>query len=150
MPGKGIAPVNHSILIWGGSSSVGSSAIQLAVASGLLVITTASEANFEYCRSLGAHLVFDYHSDIIVEELVTAILGSTLVGVYDAIGLDTSTIPAAQVLHKLGGGKIVTVLSAPKKGIPDDVKVLQGTDNKISEGKDADRVCRSIFRSTSK
>lgn len=126
VPGKGIAPVNSSILIWGGSSSVGSSAIQLAVASGLLVVTTASQANFEYCRSLGAHLVFDYHSELIVGELVTAILGSTLVGAYDAIGLEASIIPCAKVLHELGGGKVCTVLGAPKKGIPDDVKVLQG------------------------
>jgi NADPH:quinone reductase-like Zn-dependent oxidoreductase len=53
--------VDRTVLIWGGSSSVGSCAIQLAVASGLDVVVTASPRNFKYCKGLGAKQCFDYH-----------------------------------------------------------------------------------------
>jgi NADPH:quinone reductase-like Zn-dependent oxidoreductase len=49
-----------SILIWGGSSSVGSNAIQLRKAVGFEVITTCSARNAEYVKGLGADKVFDY------------------------------------------------------------------------------------------
>lgn len=47
-------PLGKKVLLWGGSSSVGCSAIQFAVASGLNVVTTASEANHTLLKSLGA------------------------------------------------------------------------------------------------
>jgi NADPH:quinone reductase-like Zn-dependent oxidoreductase len=52
-------PNGKSLLVWGGSTSVGSNAIQLAVAAGYEVITTASPKNFEYVKRLGAIEVFD-------------------------------------------------------------------------------------------
>src|ERR1700759_5093879 len=45
LPSLSPKPTGKTILIWGGSSSVGSSTIQLAVAAGYRVIATASEAN---------------------------------------------------------------------------------------------------------
>ncbi len=44
------------------STSVGSNAIQLAVAAGYEVITTSSPRNFDYVKKLGASQVFDYNS----------------------------------------------------------------------------------------
>ena len=46
-----------SVLINGASGSVGSAAVQLAVVPGARVIGTASPANHEYLRSLGAEPV---------------------------------------------------------------------------------------------
>ncbi|KAK5682854.1 hypothetical protein LTS12_029198, partial [Elasticomyces elasticus] len=95
-----------TLLVWGGSSSVGSTTIQLATASGLRVVTTASRANFDYVRSLGAAAVFDYRSPTVVEDLVNEIKGPAreLVGVYDAIGeAETSVAHLARVLDALGG-----------------------------------------------
>ena len=43
-----------TIVVWGGSSSVGAVTIQLAVASGVKVIATASEHNFDFCKKIGA------------------------------------------------------------------------------------------------
>ncbi|KAH2767510.1 hypothetical protein KXW60_005734 [Aspergillus fumigatus] len=57
------------VLIWSGSSSVGSNAIQLAAAAGYEVVTTASTKNFEYVKSLGAGHVFDYHSPTLVDDI---------------------------------------------------------------------------------
>lgn len=48
------------ILISGGASSVGLYAIQIAKHSGLYVIATASERNFDLVRSFGADVVVDY------------------------------------------------------------------------------------------
>jgi NADPH:quinone reductase-like Zn-dependent oxidoreductase len=52
----------ETVLVWGGSSSVGSNAIQLARCAGYRVITTVSPHNFDYVRSLGAAAAVDYHN----------------------------------------------------------------------------------------
>ena len=51
------------VLIWGGSTSVGSNAIQLAVAAGHEVVSTASPRNFDCVKSLGASAVFDSNKE---------------------------------------------------------------------------------------
>ncbi|GKZ33166.1 hypothetical protein AbraIFM66950_002952 [Aspergillus brasiliensis] len=89
------------LLVWGGASSVGATAIQLAVASGLTVLTTASEANKEFVKSLGAHAVFDYRSPTIVEEISRALRGSKFTGVYDAIAEEASFRAISEILDRL-------------------------------------------------
>ena len=66
-------PTGLTLLIWGGSTSVGSNAIQLAVAAGYEVISTSSPKNFDYVKSLGASSVFDYNSPTIVPDIVNAL-----------------------------------------------------------------------------
>ncbi|KAE8334261.1 hypothetical protein BDV24DRAFT_170376 [Aspergillus arachidicola] len=84
-------PTAGVVLIWGGSSSVGATAIQLAVASGLHVIATASSSNHAFVKSLGAHDMFDYTSPTAVQSVLAILKTSKLVGVYDAIGNEKST-----------------------------------------------------------
>lgn len=58
------------ILIWGGASSTGVLAIQLAkLVYGLKVITTASPKNHEFLKSLGADEVFNYRDPDVVEQI---------------------------------------------------------------------------------
>jgi NADPH:quinone reductase-like Zn-dependent oxidoreductase len=102
-----------TLLLWGGSSSVGSSVIQLASAAGYAVITTASPSNYEYCKDLGAAYVLDYHRPDVVSDLISLMKGRIVVGSYDAIGSDTTVRQCAAVLHALGGGKIASVGSNP-------------------------------------
>jgi NADPH:quinone reductase-like Zn-dependent oxidoreductase len=52
-PSANAEPTGETVLVWGGSTSVGSNAIQLAAAAGYEAITTASPRNFSYVRSLG-------------------------------------------------------------------------------------------------
>ena len=52
----------ESILIHGGAGGVASYAIQLAKHIGARVITTASAANHDYLRQLGADQIIDYNS----------------------------------------------------------------------------------------
>ncbi|KAI1353784.1 chaperonin 10-like protein [Xylaria sp. FL0043] len=79
-------PTGETLLVWGGASSVGSNAIQLAIAAGYEVITTASSHNFDYVKKLGASQAFDYSSPTVREDLLTALSLKTLAGVMDCIG----------------------------------------------------------------
>lgn len=65
------------MLIWGGSSSVGAAAIQLAKASGVSVITTASSHNLSALHSeLGADYALDRNSEQVVDDIVGAVVCS--------------------------------------------------------------------------
>ncbi|PWY88646.1 GroES-like protein [Aspergillus sclerotioniger CBS 115572] len=90
-----------SILIWGGASSVGATAIQFADAVGLTVITTASAHNHELVKSLGASAVFDYKSSTVVEDLASALTDTDLVGVFDAISEPSSFELVRAILDQL-------------------------------------------------
>lgn len=117
-------PIGKTILIWGGSSSVGGTAIQLAVASGLEVISTASERNFEFVKALGAKHVLDYSTSSVVHDILHLLKGKELVGAYDAISSPETINATAEILSRAGGGKIVTVLTPPAKGLPSNVKII--------------------------
>jgi NADPH:quinone reductase-like Zn-dependent oxidoreductase len=51
---------HEPILVWSGASAVGQYVVQLAKLSGYTVITTASEKNHAYLKSIGADAVFNY------------------------------------------------------------------------------------------
>jgi NADPH:quinone reductase-like Zn-dependent oxidoreductase len=96
-------PVSNSkvLLVWGGSSSVGSCAIQLAKGAGFEVATTASGHNLEYCTDLGVDYVFDYTKDTVVEDIAHQLQGKVIIGVLDSISsassLQVSSIAAKQL-----------------------------------------------------
>jgi NADPH:quinone reductase-like Zn-dependent oxidoreductase len=73
-------PTGKTLLIWGGSTSLGSNAIQLAVAAGYEVFTTASPRNFPYVKKLGASQVFNYHDKNGVKEIIKAFQSKTIAG----------------------------------------------------------------------
>jgi NADPH:quinone reductase-like Zn-dependent oxidoreductase len=95
-----------TLLVWGGASSVGSNAIQLAVAAGYEVITTASLKNFDYVKKLGASQAFDYNSSTVVSDLVAALKGKTIVGAFDAVG-GAAWAPTVEVVRQSEGVKFV-------------------------------------------
>ncbi|TVY29107.1 Dehydrogenase [Lachnellula hyalina] len=72
LPSISPKPTGKSLLIWGGSTSVGCNAIQLAVGAGYEVITTCSPKNFAYVKTLGASQAFDYNSPTIIPDLISA------------------------------------------------------------------------------
>jgi NADPH:quinone reductase-like Zn-dependent oxidoreductase len=89
------------LLVWGGASSVGATTIQLAVASGLTVFATASEANREFVQSLGADTIFDYRSPTVVEDITDALKGTNFAGVFDAISERPSFTAVSEILDRL-------------------------------------------------
>ena len=112
------------VLVWGGSSSVGSCGIQLARNSGYRLITTASARNFEYCRYIGAEAVFDHSSATVVEDIVNFLKGKTLAGIMDAIS-EGGTVEKSVEISQLSQGskKVMVVGPGTEKGHPADVKV---------------------------
>ncbi|KAJ9614590.1 hypothetical protein H2200_002727 [Cladophialophora chaetospira] len=115
---------DKTILVWSGSSSVGSAAIQLATASGVDVIVTASPKNFGYCKSLGAVEVFDHTDEDIVTKLAAAMRGKKVAGAFDAFASKGSTSKIAEILSRNGGGFIATV-EAPPEQLPDNITAKQ-------------------------
>ncbi|MGY2896651.1 zinc-binding alcohol dehydrogenase family protein [Deinococcus sp. UYEF24] len=104
-------PTGQTLLIWGGATSVGNNAIQLAVAAGYEVVTTASPRNFEHVRALGASQVFDYRSETVVQDLIAALQGKTLAG---ALSLASGATGACMdVLRECQGRKFVSMASTP-------------------------------------
>lgn len=71
----------QTVVVWGGSTSVGSNAVQLAQNAGYTVISTASPRNHEALRALGAAHVFDYRDSDVVAKIAAAAAGSEVVGV---------------------------------------------------------------------
>ncbi len=115
---------------------MGSTAIQLAVASGLDVVSTASKKNLDYVRFVGAKYVFDYAEESVVEDIVSLLKGneSGFVGAYDAISLPETLKATGEIVDRLGGGKIVTVLPTAFEGFPSSVKALGGKCYFIDQG----------------
>ncbi|KAI0857128.1 hypothetical protein F4860DRAFT_368312 [Xylaria cubensis] len=86
-------PKGKAILIWGGSSAVGLSAIYLASKAGFgPIYTTASPKNHEALLALGATRCFDYRSPTVVDEIRAAVAtesGRKLAVVFDAVATGT-------------------------------------------------------------
>ena len=106
-------PVSNgkTLLVWGGSTSVGSNAIQLAVAAGYEVIATASPRNFDYVRGLGASDVFDYNAKTIVRDIIHAFEGKVLAGAL-AVG-PTSASACVDIVRACNGNKFVAMATYP-------------------------------------
>ncbi|KAL6717312.1 hypothetical protein ACLMJK_005227 [Lecanora helva] len=122
LPSLSPSPTRSTLLLWGGSSSVGCSTLQFARAVGVEVITTASPHNFELCKSLGASQVFDYHSPSIVDEIASALKGKDFVGAFDTIGITDTMKTCCEIVAKNGVMKMVVSTVPPlvefdKKGV---------------------------------
>ena len=120
-------PSGTVVLIWGASSSVGSCAVQLALAGGCEVATTSSAHNLEYCRNLGAAHAFDYKSSTIVDDVVNALQGKQSAGVFCCVQDPESLRNCARIASKLGGRRFVATVIPPlpqfsmPDGLPEDV-----------------------------
>jgi len=118
-PSASPVPTGQTVLVWGGSTSVGSNAIQLAVAAGYDVVTTASPKNNDYVTGLGASRVFDYRAPTVVEEIVQALAGTTLAGAI-AVGAGSAD-PCLDIVGRCEGPKLLSTASTAVSfdGLPD-------------------------------
>jgi len=103
-PGSTPARAGQSVVIWGGSTSVGSNAIQLAVATGYDVVTTASPHNHDRMRRLGASRVFDYASPTVVADVIAALRGETVAGIL-AVGTGSAE-PSVSIAIAAGAKRV--------------------------------------------
>jgi NADPH:quinone reductase-like Zn-dependent oxidoreductase len=103
----------QKVLIHGGGGGVGSFAIQLAAWKGAFVVTTVSEPNAEFVRSLGAREVIDYRKTEFEKVVNDADL------VLDLVGGETLT-RSFKAIKK--GGRVVTVATNAEGSQDPEVK----------------------------
>lgn len=90
------------MLVWGGASSIGSAAVQIAKMMGFSVYVTASEKHHDYLKTLGATKVFDYKDENVVESIIKAAKedGVTIKTGYDAV---SQLKPCLEILKEFKG-----------------------------------------------
>lgn len=118
-----IAPIKEThkdegLLIWGGASSVGSAAIQLAKNSGFKVFVAASKKHEGLLKDLGAYQVFDYHDADVAEKIAKAAKEAGVkikMGVDAVAAGDTMKLAADTLIASGGGGRLVMTLPWPDK-----------------------------------
>jgi NADPH:quinone reductase-like Zn-dependent oxidoreductase len=113
----------QGILIWGGASSIGSAALQIARDMGFTVYATASAKHHAHLKSLGASKLFDYKSENVVQEIITAAKedGVVVNFGYDAVGQINNSM---EVLSQLKGtetqiAKLATAAHFNPDSLPD-------------------------------
>ncbi|KIL93676.1 hypothetical protein FAVG1_02236 [Fusarium avenaceum] len=105
-----------TVLIWGGSSSVGLYAVQIAKLHGLEVFTTCSPKHHDLLKSCGVKGVFDYRDPQVVDKIREAV--PDLRYVFDTIGNNSSSKTASSAITH-SSGVLCTV--RPGKANTDDV-----------------------------
>ncbi|KAF3901978.1 Zeta-crystallin [Orbilia brochopaga] len=129
-------PQHKVILVWGGSSSVGACAIQLLVAAGFEVATTASDHNLTAMKEIGAKYVFDQKKENVAEDIVQQLGGKESAGVFCAI-LQADVIKlCGHIADRLGGNEFVSTVLPPtmpkQDGMPPGVETCNGKAPKTS------------------
>lgn len=95
---SGRSALDIPILIWGGASTCGLAAIQIAKQAGFSpIFTTASKKNHDSLKQLGATECFDYRNEDVVEEIRKAVKmsGKQLTTVFDGVAAGLGVFEAA-------------------------------------------------------
>lgn len=114
---------------------MGSNAIQLAIASGYEVATTASYKNFEYVKKLGANQVFVYTQLTVIDDIVSALEGKQIAGLFDAINNNGAVEKGVEAASRLRGNNFIATVRQPPEDLPSGVgaKVISSSDIKDNE-----------------
>ena len=91
----------NSILIWGGTSSVGLYAVQIAQLFGFTIATTCTNSEAVKKVGLRASHIFNYRSPTVVEDVAKAL--PDIAYVFDTIGSETSSAQASRAVRHTGG-----------------------------------------------
>lgn len=116
-------PTGKVLVVYGGSSSVGSMTTQLATAAGIHVISIAGAHNFGFSKRCGAAQVFDHKDPLLIDKVIEAVRKSgqpQFVGIFDAIGSPETYNQDLAILAKMGGGQLACVHPPPTE-VPENV-----------------------------
>ncbi|KAJ6021141.1 hypothetical protein N7540_006645 [Penicillium herquei] len=119
-------PLSDKILVvYGGSSSVGSMTIQIAKAAGIYVLAISCAHNLDFIMRCGANRVFDRNDPSLPEKIIDAVRnnGGEFIGIFDAISTSETYAHDAAILVQLGGGRLACVHPPPPAdSVPATVK----------------------------
>ena len=110
---------NEYYLVWGGASSVGQIAIELAKYLGFKVIATASPRNFDLLKNLGAEKIFDYHDKDVAGQ-IKKYTGDSVTNAFDTI----SEGPTVQLVYDSLSSSKPSVVQLT---LPYDISTLKNT-----------------------
>ncbi|KAF5975109.1 toxD [Fusarium coicis] len=112
----------NCVLIWGGNTTVGYFAIQIAKLHNIEVATTCSPKSFDKMRQAGATHVFDYNDEEVTSKIRSAV--PNLQHVFDTVGNETSSATAARCVNQ-PQGMLCTVRpgKANTQDVPSHIKV---------------------------
>ena len=127
---KYTADDRQAILIWGGSSSVGSLAVQSAKTMGFTVYATAGAQNLGYVKSLGAKAVFDYKSRDVISQIAKQAKEDGVNLPTAHVIVDNALQETLDVLKLTKGNGPAKVAHAPL--LPEDAPTLEGTEIKFT------------------
>lgn len=118
-----VKPLGKTIVIYGGSSSVGSMTTQIATAAGINVIAIAGAHNFDFSKRCGATEVFDHKDPAVAQKVIAAVqqTGNEFIGIFDAVSTPETYANDLVILDKLGGGHLAAV-HPPPADVPENVK----------------------------
>ncbi|KAK5054512.1 hypothetical protein LTR84_001403 [Exophiala bonariae] len=105
------------ILIYGGSSAMGTMGVQLAKLAGYKVISTSSPSNFALVKSFGADEVFDYSDPDCASKIKDYLNGKPRLA-WDCISLEGSAKICADVLSGDGVYGSLYPVAFPRTDIP--------------------------------
>lgn len=117
-------PARKTLVIYGGSSSVGSMTTQIATATGIDVISIASAHNFEFCKKTGAKRVFDQKDPDVVLKVTKAVReysSNDFIGIFDAISTPATYAHDLEILAKFDGTHLACV-HPPPDDVPSNLK----------------------------
>jgi len=103
-------PREGTVVVWGGSTSVGANAVQLAVNAGYDVVSTASPHNVDMVRRLGAREVVDRRDDRAVDRILAAIDGHEL---HAVLAIGSGSISRCVDLARRAGGRARVSTTSP-------------------------------------
>lgn len=110
---KDVPSTGKTLVIYGGSSSVGSMTTQIATAAGISVIAIAGKHNFDFSKRCGAAHVFDHKDPSVVDKVIEAVGKNEFIGIFDAIASSETYAHDLAILAKLGGGHLASVHPPP-------------------------------------
>jgi NADPH:quinone reductase-like Zn-dependent oxidoreductase len=116
--------LGKTLIVYGGSSSIGSMTTQLATAAGIDVISICGAHNIDFSKQCGAAEVLDRADSALVDHVVDAVSKygqDKFVGVFDAIGSPETYGNDLAILAKLGGGHLACTHPPPTE-VPSNVK----------------------------
>jgi NADPH:quinone reductase-like Zn-dependent oxidoreductase len=90
---------NQYFLVWGGASSLGQNAIQLAKLVGFKVIATASPHNWSNLTEIGVEKCFDYHDKDVLDQ-IKEYAGDDITLAFDTIVGATTSIDTYELMSK--------------------------------------------------